>query len=523
MGAWLIVPTPRCRVAPFPRCRVPAFPRSRIARTPGRADAKRKRAQGLPRAPRRGLVGRVTKLASQLGLEVVPDSVTWICRRLAEHGKRGWLVGGCVRDLLLGREVSDWDVATDALPKEVQRIFRDKQVIPTGLQHGTVTVMVDRRPHEVTTLRGEGAYTDGRRPDSVAFTSDIVLDLARRDFTINAIAVSPSDGCVIDPFGGREDLDRRVLRAVGDPKARFGEDGLRVLRAARFTATLEVALDPDTRAAIAPSLDTFKKVSAERVRDEWLKTMKARRPSRAFDVMRETGILGVTCPEMLEGVGMLQNKWHAHDVWRHGMECLDACAGDPILRVAALLHDVGKPRTRALSEKTADYTFYDHERVGAELAEPILQRLRFSNDDRARVVSLVRNHLICYSDDWSDATVRRWMRRVGVERIEDLYALNEADVRGKGRDCDADLAALAGLKAHVERVKLAGAALSIRDLAIGGSDLMAELAIPPGRMIGDLLAALLDEVVSEPALNERGLLLARARSLAEAKSAKTPR
>ena len=257
------------------------------------------------------------------------------------------------------------------------------------------------------------------------------------------------------------------------------------------------------------------------MRDEWLKTMKASKPSRAFDVMRETGILAVSCPELLEGVGVSQNKWHAYDVWRHGMECLDACAGDPILRVAALLHDVGKPRTRAVGEKTADYTFYDHERVGAEMAEPILQRLRFSNDERARVVSLVRNHLICYSDEWNDATVRRWMRRVGVDRIDDLYALNEADVRGKGRDCEADLAALAGLKAHVERVKLAGAALAIRDLAIGGSDLMRELALPPGRILGEILGALLEDVVSDPGLNERGELLQRARVFVEGKSAKT--
>src|SRR5208337_5195240 len=193
---------------------------------------------------------------------------------------------------------------------------------------------------------------------------------------------------------------------------------LRVLRAARFVATLEMEMDPATERAIEPTLPTFRKVSQERVRDEWVKTMKARAPSRAFDVMQRTGILGVTCPELIEGVGMVQNKWHAYDVWRHGLECLDACEADPILRIAALLHDVGKPRTRAWSDKTHDYTFYDHDRVGAEIAEPIAVRLRFSNEERARIVSLVRHHLFHYSDEWTDAAVRRWIRRVGPDRVE---------------------------------------------------------------------------------------------------------
>jgi tRNA nucleotidyltransferase (CCA-adding enzyme) len=304
-----------------------------------------------------------------------------------------------------------------------------------------------------------------------------------------------------------------VLRAVGDPQQRFSEDGLRVLRAARFVATLELALDEETERGIRPTLDTFRKVAQERVRDEWMKAMKARRPSLAFEVMRRTGILEVTCPELLEGVGMEQNKWHAYDVWRHGMECMDACAGDPVLRVAALLHDVGKPRTRAWSDKTSDWTFYDHDRVGAEIAEPIAARLRFSNDERERIVALVRFHLFHYSDEWTDRAVRSWIRRVGPGRVEDLYVLNEADVRGKGRDCSADLEALSGLKEHVARVLAEGAALSTRDLRINGHDLMKELGVKPGRIIGEILDALLDAVTTDPAVNEREALLARAREM----------
>ena len=447
----------------------------------------------------------------RIDLGRVPRDVLDLCERLRGKGKRAWIVGGCVRDLLSGREAADWDVATDARPPELLKVF--PRAIPTGIEHGTITVLGKDHHVEVTTLRGDGAYTDGRRPDSVQFVDDITADLARRDFTVNAIAVDPEDGKIIDPFDGRGDLGRGLLRAVGDPLQRFSEDGLRVLRAARFVATLELALDPATEAAIRPTLDTYRKVAAERVRDEWIKAMKARTPSRAFDVMHRTGILEVTCPELVEGAGMEQNKWHAYDVWRHGMECMDACQADPVLRIAALLHDVGKPRTRAWSDKTQDWTFYDHDRVGAEIAEPIAARLRFSNEDRARIVALVRFHLFHYEASWTDAAVRRWIRRVGPDRLEDLYVLNAADVRAKGRDFEADLESLASLKAHVARVLAEGAALSTRDLKVNGRDLMTELGIAPGRIIGEILDALLDAVTNDPAVNEREALLALAREI----------
>lgn len=441
----------------------------------------------------------------------VPADALGICERLRSAGKRAWIVGGCVRDTLLGKSISDWDVATDALPKELMKLF--PRAIPTGLQHGTVTVVMHGQHYEVTTLRGETTYSDGRRPDAVHFVDDIVADLARRDFTVNAIAVDPSNGALVDPFEGRKDLAAKILRAVGKPIERFSEDGLRVLRAARFCATLELDIEPATFAAIAPTLDTFRKVSAERVRDEWVKTMKAKLPSRAFEVMRETGILGVTCPELLEGVGMEQNKWHSFDVWKHAMACMDACGGDAVLRIAALLHDVGKPRSRAFSDKTKDYTFYDHDKIGAEIAEPIATRLRFSNDERARIVALVRNHLFHY-DAWSDQAVRRWIKRVGPSLVEDLYTLNEADLRGKGPIFgEADLAPLIALRAHVEKVLAEGAALSTRDLAIDGNTLMKELGLKPGRIIGQVLEALLELVIADPALNEREALLARAREI----------
>ena len=452
-------------------------------------------------------------------LPALPEGVLSVCRRLGEHGHRAWVVGGSVRDLLLGRPVGDWDVATDARPEQVMRVFR--RVVPTGMAHGTVTVMLGDEGYEVTTLRGEGAYGDGRHPSEVVFLQDIEEDLARRDFTINAMAIDVAARRLVDPFGGQQDLRDRRLRAVGQPADRFAEDGLRVLRAARFAATLECEIEPGTLAAMAApsSLDTLRKVSVERVREEWLKAMHAERPSVAFRIMQQTGMLALHCPELGETVGCEQNRWHAHDVWEHTLRCLDACAPDPVLRTAALLHDVAKPRTRALSPKSNDYTFYNHELAGAQMAETILRRLKFSKADRSRVVELVRHHLICYTPQWTDAAVRRWIRRVGTPRVDELFALAIADSQAKGRDAELSIGAIEELRIRVADLQHQGTALSRGDLAIDGEALMRELDLGPSRLVGEVLGALLEIVTDDPSKNQTELLLGEARAWLARRSA----
>ncbi len=444
-------------------------------------------------------------MPSRILRQQIARPVLEICQELRNAGERAWIVGGCVRDTLLGEPVNDWDVTTSALPEKVQATF--EKVIPTGIDHGTVMVLWKGRPYEVTTLRGEGAYSDGRRPDSVVFVGDIDHDLARRDFTVNAIAYDPVDGRVVDPFHGLVDMRAKVLRAVGDPKERFQEDGLRILRGARFVATLEFELEDATEAAFRGALDTYRKVSPERVREEWLKTMKARAPSRAFEVMRRTGILEVTYPELLEQVGCEQNQWHAYDVWDHTMRVLDESEGDPVERVAALLHDVAKPRTRARSDETGDWTFYHHERVGADMADRWLRDYRFSNQERELIVALVRHHLICYGSEWTDAAVRRFIKRVGPDRVESLLRLGEADALGKGRKVEQELAALKELRGRIDEQVEQGGALTTQDLAIDGNDVMQHLEGGAGPVVGQVLRELLEQVIEDPSLNTRDKLM----------------
>jgi tRNA nucleotidyltransferase (CCA-adding enzyme) len=433
-----------------------------------------------------------------------------VCRTLAQGGFEAHLVGGAIRDLLIGRTASDFDVATRARPDDVTRLFGRRRVVPTGVKHGTVTVLLgegdDRRTVEVTTFRGEGAYSDGRRPDEVAFVDDLTEDLRRRDFTVNALALDPAAAKLHDPFGGLADLGAKLLRAVGDPRERFGEDGLRVMRAVRLAAQLGFALEPATEAAIPGALATFRKVSKERVRDELLKLLASPRPSVGLRLMQSSGLLGEVLPELTASVGFPQNRFHAHDVWEHTLQAVDATEGGPTVRLGALLHDVAKPRTAQPREDApGENSFFRHEYVGAEMADAIGRRLKLSNQERERVRDLVLHHMFWYTPDWSDATVRRFVSRVGLELLPELFQLRAGDVvaRGKGEDPRLEIDEL-GRRIAAELEKQA--ALKVTDLAVGGEDVMRVLAIRPSRMVGDVLKRLLERVIEEPALNERGAL-----------------
>ncbi len=458
---------------------------------------------------------------SPLSLEAlraqVPPDVLAICRRLRDAGHQAHLVGGGVRDMLIGRPPADFDLATDARPEAVVALFGTTFAIPTGLKHGTVTVLSEtRRPVEVTTFRGEGEYLDGRRPVSVTYVDTLEEDLSRRDFTMNAVAFDPIDGRLSDPFDGQGDLGRKLIRAVGDPLVRFREDGLRPLRAVRQAAQLEFEVDPPTRDAIPQTLDVFRKVSAERIRDELFKMLGARQPSRGLELMRQTGLLGEVIPELLEGVGCTQNRFHKHDVFGHTLSVVDATQGDAVGRLGALLHDVGKPRARQPREGApGEYSFFKHEYVGAEMAEEICRRLKLANADRDRVVAMVKNHMFFYMGDWSDGTIRRFVRRVGgQEGLADLFALREGDVKGRGFGEDPDQE-LGELQRRIAVVADADAALKVTDLAIDGKDVMRILGIAPGREIGVILERLLERVLDDQALNEREKLEAMLPELRE--------
>ncbi|MCC6998178.1 MAG: HD domain-containing protein [Deltaproteobacteria bacterium] len=426
---------------------------------------------------------------------------------LSRYGHEGYVVGGGVRDLLRGKPAKDWDVATSARPEEVMQRCKAARLhtVPTGLKHGTVTVLVGEPALaiEVTTYRGDGEYSDGRRPDRIEFVRTIEEDLARRDFTINALAYDPVADRLVDPYGGLADLEAGIIRAVGDAAARFGEDGLRTMRAVRFAATLEMALEPATQAAIPGALPVFRKVSAERVRDELTKLLGARRPSIGLNLMRDTGLLAEVLPELARGVGMAQNRFHAYDVFEHTVRAVDATPGDAITRLAALMHDVAKPVTAAPRDNApGENSFFRHEIVGAELSDVVLRRLKFSTEERERVVAVVKNHMFWYSDAWSDGTVRRFLRRVGPERIPELFAVRIGDVvaHGKGKDPEDELGEL---RRRIAAVVEADQALKTSDLAIDGRDVMKQLGLPPSRRVGEVLEALLERVLDDPGLNTR--------------------
>lgn len=432
----------------------------------------------------------------------IPFGARHILQTLADAGYEAYLVGGCVRDLLRGVEPHDWDICTSARPEDTESCFADQRIIETGLKHGTITVLEDGEPYEITTYRTEGPYSDSRRPDYVEFVSDLEADLARRDFTINAIAMG-LDGSLRDPFGGRADIQAGVIRCVGEPTQRFQEDSLRVMRALRFGAVFGYEIEERTAQAIHKNRHMLEHVAAERIQVELRKLLVG---EQAGDVLRQyPDVLCEFWPELGPLVTLEQNNpWHCWGGWEHTIHAVEAAPPDPVLRLAMLLHDIGKPNCRSTDEKGIDH-FYGHPAVSARLAGQMLQALKFDNKTRQQVVTLVEHHDL--QIPCQDRSIRRWMGRLGPETFFQLLEVKRADGMGQATEKVKDrLARLDVMKAKAEELMAQGQCFSRKDLVVNGQDVIAA-GVAPGPEVGRVLKRLLEGVLNGEVQNRREELL----------------
>lgn len=431
----------------------------------------------------------------------LPRGVRLVIDTLHRGGFSAYTVGGCVRDALRGEVPHDYDVTTSAFPEEMLSLFEGWRVIPTGLKHGTLTVLCDGESVEVTTFRVDGEYRDGRHPDSVSFTRDLKADAARRDFTVNAMAYSNRDG-LCDFFGGKEDLKAGLIRAVGDAHRRFEEDALRILRALRFASVLGFRIEEETAKALFDCKKLLQKISAERIREEFLKCICGK---DAVSVLREyREIFWEILPCLAPLYGLLQhNPWHDKDVWEHTLFALGAIPPIPRLRLAALLHDVGKGETFTRDENGIGH-FYGHAERSVAIAEEVLFSLKTDNALKHRVLTLIRWHQTPMED--TDKRVKKMLSAVGEEAFFDLLHLMRADSAAQSEKARPRLAVLDEIEERAHRLLQAGVALTVRDLAVSGADLSA-LGIPPSPLMGKLLSAALDAVTEGTVANEKEALL----------------
>ena len=444
----------------------------------------------------------------------IPKEVLEVVEKLKENGFEAYIVGGCVRDFLRGVEPEDWDVTTNAKPEEIMKIFPKSFYENRFL---TVTVLTgSQNPKlkeiEITTFRKEAKYTDKRHPDFVGFAKTLEEDLARRDFTINAMAIEiPNSKSqipkLIDLFGGKRDLENKIIRAVGDPRERFSEDALRMVRAVRFSVTLGEGwkIEEKTKEAIKENAFWISAISKERIRDEFLKIIMSERAAQGIETLRELGLLKFIIPELEEGYKVSQNKHHIYDCYEHYLRSLDYAAKkgfNMYVRLAALFHDIGKPRTKR--GEGPDATFYGHEIVGAKMTAQILNRLRFPKKDIEKIVKLVRYHLFYYNPgEVGASSVRRLVRKVGPENIEELLQVRMADRIGSGVP-KAEPYKLRHLRYMIEKVSQDP--ISVKMLKVDGNDVMEILKIKPGPKVGQILHILLEEVIDDPKKNEKSFL-----------------
>lgn len=441
----------------------------------------------------------------------IENNANLILEKLEANGYEAYIVGGCVRDSLLQIKPQDWDICTDALPQEVMSVFKNFKLVPTGLKHGTVGIILDGKIYETTTYRIDGKYLNNRKPEEVIFTSSLKEDLSRRDFTINSLAYNEKDG-LVDCFQGYEHLKKRSIKAVGNPKERFEEDALRMLRAIRFACQLNFKIEEDTLKAIEQKAPLLKNISKERIRDEFSKILLTDYPSRGIKLLLKAKLLEFIAPELIACIGFNQhNPCHDKDVFNHTLAVLDNTPKKLVIRLAALLHDIGKPHTFSMDEKNIGH-FYGHHLKSEVLARGFLERLRFDNKTIERVSILVREHMSKFNEV-SDKGVKRLINRVGVENVFDLFTLQIADIKGcKPRH---DFNKIIKVKSRVEKILNNQEPLMIKDLKVTGYDLM-DIGISPGAKMGEILEKLLQVVLEKPELNDREKLLKIANKIKEA-------
>ena len=437
----------------------------------------------------------------------LPEKVSFIINTLMRAGYEAYAVGGCVRDVMLNRTPMDWDITTSAKPHEVKQLFG--HTIDTGILHGTVTVMLEQEGFEVTTYRIDGEYEDARHPTEVSFTSDLLEDLKRRDFTINAMAYNDAQG-LVDAFDGVGDLKRGIIRCVGRATERFSEDALRMLRAVRFSAQLGFVLEEETRAAIVELAPNIAKVSAERIQMELVKLLMSNHPEEICAAY-ETGLTAVFLPEFDRMMETAQNNpHHCYTVGEHTLMALQGVEADKVLRLTMLLHDVAKPVCHTTDENGIDH-FYGHPQKGSEMARMILRRLKFDNDTTDRVSALVRWH--DDNPELSPRSVRRAISRIGLERYPALFAVKRADTLAQSTYCrEEKLTYLDAYEALYHEVMEKQQCLTIKQLAVTGSDLI-EAGMQPGKEIGSVLKQLLELVLEAPELNTKEKLLKQVHNL----------
>ncbi len=440
----------------------------------------------------------------------IPSQVNKALSILSAAGYEAYVVGGAVRDAVMGRPVNDWDVTTSAMPQETEAAFEGFKVIETGIKHGTVTVIIDSCHIEITTFRIDGGYSDNRHPDYVEFTDDITLDLSRRDFTCNAVAYSPEKGFK-DPFGGVEDIKNGVIRCVGEPDIRFHEDGLRILRALRFSRTLGFDIDAGTAQSIHRCVHLLSNISSERIMAELLRMI----PYCGMDFLDEySDVIFEIIPELKSEKGCAQNhERHIYDVWLHSCRAVEASPADAEIRLAALLHDIGKPSCKSTDENGVDH-FYSHGKAGAAITADIMNRLKTSGRLKRKIVNLIEYHDFL-PEKISDKTFRKYIGILGEETIRALFAIREADIRAQNPAFLEE-----GLRANEEGMRRFEEILSrencfkISDLAAKGGELIAA-GLPQGPAIGKIHLALFDEVISGTLPNEKEALINRAKELYE--------